>query len=77
MCGWRPIQQGVQGRLVAVVPLVDQVLGNLDACRQRLAVEGFVDLGPKEPDEGAGLGNGHVAEGSPRDETPPVVACRR
>ena len=50
------------------VPL--QILRGLDAGRERFAVEQFVDPGPEEADQGAGLGEGDMAQRAPRREDP-------
>ena len=47
-------------------PFVEEVLGRLDVLRERGAVEGLVDPGSEEAEQGSGLGGGDVAEGSPR-----------
>ena len=57
-CGDHGVDQAVLG----------QVLGGLHALGERLAVERLVDARPEEADRGAGLGDGHVPERSPRGE---------
>ena len=47
-------------------PFVEEVLGRLDVLRERRAVEGLVDPGSEEAEQGSGFGGGDVAEGSPR-----------
>ena len=54
-----------------------EVLGDLDARRERLAVQGLVDPRPEEADQRPRLGGGHVTERPPEASTPPVVGCRR
>ena len=47
-------------------PLVEEVFGHLDVLRKRSAVEGLIDAGPEETQQGTGFGHGDVPEGSPR-----------
>jgi hypothetical protein len=47
-----------------------QILGDLDAGRERLAVKLLIHPGTQETDQGAGLGDGEMAQRTPRRKHP-------